>query len=172
MCLATDNPTSCEIRAVVRFLYPKNMSASEIHRELCAVYGQTVMSEGTVRKWCRMFKDGRPKKCSWWSAKWSTICSERWTCSKWRRKKNLQRQRFTISELPREFPQISRNLLYEIITVRLGYNNFCARRVPKMLSGAHKTQRMAPPLNFLAPYHKDGDEFLNHIVRVTGDKKR
>jgi hypothetical protein len=24
-----------------------------------AVYGQNVMSEGTVRQWCRMFKDGR-----------------------------------------------------------------------------------------------------------------
>jgi hypothetical protein len=35
------------------------MSATEIHRELCAVYGQNIMSEGTVRQWCRMFKDGR-----------------------------------------------------------------------------------------------------------------
>jgi hypothetical protein len=35
------------------------MSAAEIHRELCAVYGQNVMSEGTVRQWCRMFKDGQ-----------------------------------------------------------------------------------------------------------------
>jgi transposase len=30
----------------------------EIHRELCAVYGQNIMSEGTVKQWCRMFKDG------------------------------------------------------------------------------------------------------------------
>jgi hypothetical protein len=36
------------------------MSAAEIHRELCvAVYGQNIMNEGTVRQWCRMFKDGR-----------------------------------------------------------------------------------------------------------------
>jgi hypothetical protein len=36
------------------------MSAVEIHCELCAaVYSQNVMSEGTVRQWCRMFKDGR-----------------------------------------------------------------------------------------------------------------
>jgi hypothetical protein len=35
------------------------MSAEEIHCELCTVvYGQDVMSEGTVRQWCRMFKDG------------------------------------------------------------------------------------------------------------------
>jgi hypothetical protein len=28
------------------------MSAAEIHRELCVVYHQNVMSEGTVRQWC------------------------------------------------------------------------------------------------------------------------
>jgi hypothetical protein len=59
MCPAIDNPASCEIDAVIRFLHTINMSAAEIHRELCEVYGQNVMSEGTVRQWCRMFKDGR-----------------------------------------------------------------------------------------------------------------
>jgi transposase len=59
MCLATDNPFCCEIPSVIRFLHSKNMSAAEIHCEFCAVYGQNVMSEGTVRQWCRMFKDGR-----------------------------------------------------------------------------------------------------------------
>jgi hypothetical protein len=29
------------------------------------------------------------------------------------------------------------------ITVRLGYYKFCATCVPKMLTGAHKTQRVA-----------------------------
>jgi hypothetical protein len=56
-----------------------------------------------------------------------------------------ERRRFTISELSCEFPQISRTLLYEIITVRLGYHHkFCARRVLKNLTGAHNTQRMIP----------------------------
>jgi transposase len=59
MCPAIDNPTSCEIRAVIHFLHTKNMSAVEIHHELCAVvYGQNLMSEGTVRQWYRIFKDG------------------------------------------------------------------------------------------------------------------
>jgi hypothetical protein len=45
-----DNPASCEICAVICFLHAKNMSEVEIHHELCvAVYGQNVMSEGTVR---------------------------------------------------------------------------------------------------------------------------
>jgi hypothetical protein len=63
MCSAIDNPASCEIRAVSPFLHVKNMSAAEIHRELCAVYNQNVMGEGTVRQWCRMFKDGPTDVC-------------------------------------------------------------------------------------------------------------
>jgi hypothetical protein len=35
------------------------MSAAEIRPELCPVYGQNVMTEGTVRQWCRMLKDGK-----------------------------------------------------------------------------------------------------------------
>jgi hypothetical protein len=34
MCPAIDNPTSCEIRAVIPFLHAKDMSAAEIHLEL------------------------------------------------------------------------------------------------------------------------------------------
>jgi hypothetical protein len=65
MCPAIDNPSSHEICAVIHFLHAKNMSAVEIHCELCVVvYGQNVMNEGTVRQWCRMFKDGRADKCS------------------------------------------------------------------------------------------------------------
>jgi hypothetical protein len=62
MCPAVDNLPSCEIHAVVRFLYAKNMSAVEIHCQLCAFHGQNVMSEGIVRQWRSMFKDGRAKK--------------------------------------------------------------------------------------------------------------
>jgi hypothetical protein len=50
VCPAIDNPTSCKICAVTCFLHAKNVSAAEIHPELCAVYGQNVMSEGTVRQ--------------------------------------------------------------------------------------------------------------------------
>jgi hypothetical protein len=50
MCPAVDDPSSCEIRAVISFIHAKNMRAAEIHRELCAVYGQNVMGEGTVRQ--------------------------------------------------------------------------------------------------------------------------
>jgi RNA:NAD 2'-phosphotransferase (TPT1/KptA family) len=39
-----------------------------------------------------------------------------------------------------------------------------------MLMGAHKMQRMASVLTFFERYHKNGNEFLNHIVSVRGDE--
>jgi hypothetical protein len=33
----TGNPASCKIRAVIHFLHAKNISAAEIHPELCIV---------------------------------------------------------------------------------------------------------------------------------------
>jgi hypothetical protein len=43
MCPVIDNPASAEFRAVISFLHAKNMSASEIHSELCAAFSQNVM---------------------------------------------------------------------------------------------------------------------------------
>jgi hypothetical protein len=49
----------------------------EIHLELCtAVYSQNVMSQGTVRQWRRMFKDGRTDLHDEEGAKWSAISSD------------------------------------------------------------------------------------------------
>jgi hypothetical protein len=47
-------------------------------------------------------------------------------------------------------------------------NKFCARWILKMLTGAQIMQRMA--FTFLKRNRKDVDEFLNHIVSVTGDE--
>jgi transposase len=52
-------PASCEVRAVIRFLHVEGQSAAEMHRRLCRVYGDNVMSDSFVREWCRKFRDGR-----------------------------------------------------------------------------------------------------------------
>ncbi|GFU99842.1 HTH_48 domain-containing protein [Trichonephila clavipes] len=59
MCAAIENPAKCEVRGGIRFLWAKKLSAVDIHRELCAVYGSNIMSEGVLRQWVRFFKDGR-----------------------------------------------------------------------------------------------------------------
>jgi hypothetical protein len=60
-----------------------------------------------------------------------------------------ERRHFTISELSCEFPQISCTVLYEIITVRLGYHKFCTALFSKMLTGEYKMQRMVSAFTFL-----------------------
>jgi hypothetical protein len=82
MCPVIDNPASWEIRVVIRFLHAKNKSSAEILSELCSIYGQNVMSEGTVRQWCRMFKDGRTNVHDEERNVWPAICSEWQSCSK------------------------------------------------------------------------------------------
>jgi hypothetical protein len=53
--------------------------------------------------------------------------------------KICERRHFTISEIY-EFPQISRTLLCDILTVRPCCDRICARWVPKMLMDAHRMQ--------------------------------
>jgi transposase len=54
-----DNPADCEVRSVIRFLNAQNVRAIDIHRQITAVYGEGVMNESSVRKWCRIFNEGR-----------------------------------------------------------------------------------------------------------------
>jgi len=114
MCATINNPASCEVRAVIRFLLARNNNAAEIHRQLCEVYGPNVMSGSKVRQWCRLVKEGRRnihdeehsgrpsvitddlmEKVN------TTICGNR---------------RFTISELSLEFPHVSRSVIYDIVS--------------------------------------------------------
>jgi len=49
----------CEMRSVIRFLNARNVLQIEIHHQICQVYGDNAMSDGMVRKWVRMFNEGR-----------------------------------------------------------------------------------------------------------------
>jgi transposase len=82
----------------------------------------TAESEGTVRQWCRMFKDGRTNVRGEERSGRPSVVSDDLDQSVGQ--KIYQRQRFTISELSCEFPQILRTVLYEIVRVRLGCHKF------------------------------------------------
>ena len=49
----------CEIWSVIRFLNARNVLPSQIHHQICQAYGANAMSDGMVRKWVRMFNEGR-----------------------------------------------------------------------------------------------------------------
>ncbi|KAJ4429613.1 hypothetical protein ANN_21799 [Periplaneta americana] len=161
-----DNPADCEVRSVIRFLNARHLKPAEIYRQLKEVYGDTVMNERNVRKWCEMFNNGRtnvhdetrPGRPSLITEDLKTKVNDR----------ILQDRRTSLDELHIAFPDISRSLLGEIVSQHLGYHKLCARWVPRQLSDQHKTQRMASALTFLMRYHTDGDAFLDQIV--TGDE--
>jgi len=59
MFKAIEGAADCEIRSVIRFLNARNVLPTEIHHQICQVYGDNAMSGGMVRKWVRMFNEGR-----------------------------------------------------------------------------------------------------------------
>ena len=58
MATTMEAPANCEIRSMIRFLQAAGQNATEIHRRLCIVYGENVIS-GAVRKWYRHCREGR-----------------------------------------------------------------------------------------------------------------
>jgi transposase len=90
------------------------------------------MSDSCVREWCRKFRDGRTDVHDEGGQERHSIVTDELVqkvdqCLR-------AKHRFTISELPEEFPQTSRTTLYRIVMDRLVYHKFCARWVPKQLT--------------------------------------
>jgi len=54
-----EGAADCEISSVNLFLKARNVLPIEIHHQICQVYGDNAMSDGMVRKWVRMFNEGR-----------------------------------------------------------------------------------------------------------------
>lgn len=152
MCAAIENPASCELRTVIRFLFAK--------------YGNNAISESSVRKWCIRFKNGRVNVHDEEKSGRPSILSDELVAKV--DEKIRENRRFTIRELSLSFPQVSMTVLFEIVTQQLGYHKFCARWVPKVLTDHHKEQRMGAALTFLEAYHSYGDSLLDRIV--TGDE--
>lgn len=156
----------CEIRSVIRFLQAEGNTAAEIHRRVCAVYGENIMSDSAVRKWCRIFQEGRTDVHDEGGQGRKSVATD--DIVEQVNKVVRERRRFTISELSADFPAISRSALYNIVAVQLNYHKFCARWVPKQLTDVHKAQRMSSALTFLQRYSDEGAAFLGKIV--TGDE--
>ena len=56
-----EGAADCEIWSVIRFLNARNELPCTIHHQICQVYGDNALSDGMVRKWVRMFNEGREK---------------------------------------------------------------------------------------------------------------
>lgn len=161
-----ENPASCEIRAVIKFLNARNVKPCDIHRQLKEVYGDNVMDESSVRRWCRNFSLGRESTHDdERSGRPSVITDELLSSINEFVKAD---RRVTIDEISENFSNVSRTVIHEIVKDHLHYAKICARWVPRMLTDEHKSTRMAAALTFLERYSREEDSFLTRIV--TGDE--
>jgi hypothetical protein len=112
------NPADCEVRSVMRFLNAQNVGAIDIHRQLTAVYGEGAMNESSVRKWCRMFNEGRTNVHDEEGSGRPSLITE--DLKNQTDEHIRQDRRSTLDELHEKFPQISRSLLHEILSKHLG----------------------------------------------------
>ncbi|GBL84136.1 Histone-lysine N-methyltransferase SETMAR [Araneus ventricosus] len=79
--------------------------------------------------------------------------------------KVLENRRFTISALSNDFPEVSRSVLYKIVSEKLNFKELCSRWVPKLLTEEHKNKRFECSLNFLTRYNEEGGAMLSRIVK-------
>jgi len=103
---------------------------SEIHHQICQVYGDNAMSYGMVRKWVRMFNEGREDAHDEARSGRPSLVDDDLV-----RKVNERERddrRFTNSDLSLYFPQISRTLFYDIVSSHLD------RRRPHSMSRVYK----------------------------------
>jgi len=85
---------------------------SEIHQQVCQVYGDNAMSDGMIRKLDRMFNKGRENVYHEARSGRPSLVNDDLV-----RKVNERvrdERRFTISDLSLQFPQISRTLIYDL----------------------------------------------------------
>jgi len=126
-----ENPTACEMRSVICFLYAKNMKPAEIHCQLCDVYGEHAMSSSMVWRWLQLFNEGCENvHDDTWSSPPSVLNEDLVGTVE---EKIRENRRFTIMSHSLHFPQISRSILHKILFDKLKFQKLCACWVPKML---------------------------------------
>jgi len=128
-----EGAADCEIRSVIRCLKTRNVLPSEIHHQICQMYGDNAKSEGMVRKWVRMFNEGRENvHVEARSGRPSLVNDD--LLNKINERVRDDR-RFTISGLSLHFPHISRlySMTLSVVAniaggriLRGGYTKTCA----------------------------------------------
>jgi len=87
---------------------------SEIHHQICQVYGDNAMSDGMVRRWVRMFNEGRDNLHDEARSGRPSLANDD-LVRKFNERVRDDR-RFTVSDLFLHIPHISRTLLYDTVS--------------------------------------------------------
>ena len=95
------------------------MLPSEIHHQIRELYGDNAMSDGMVRKWVRMFNEGRENLHDEARSGRPSLVNDDLVPKVNERKRDDRR--FTISYLSLNFPFLRFQGLYDIVSSHLGY---------------------------------------------------
>ena len=151
---------------VIRLLNARNVLPSEIHRHICQLFGDNAMSDATVRKWVRMFNEGRENVHDEARSGRPSLVNDVLV----RKVKERVRddRRFTFSDLSLHFPQISRTLLYDIVSRQLGrrrphsirrvYKNLCLATISASIMATNMWK------NSLKNVESDNNKILNETL--------
>ena len=115
-------PADCEVRGVIRFLQAENVRPCEIHQRLVAVYGEHVMNAASVGKWCIMFTNGRTDVHDAERSGRPSVITD--GLKQMVNRSIRENRHFTISEVYKQCPEVSRALVYQIVTEHLQYQSW------------------------------------------------
>jgi hypothetical protein len=153
------NPDKCEVHSVVHFLKAKGETAAEIQSKLISIYGEDIMNRQNMAKWCSELKAGR---MDIHDEKRNRRLSVGTDCLIQKIEEKIHNDRCVMmDELHEQCSEVSRTVLYETLTKRLGYCKLCAQCVPKTLSAEHKENPVAALQSFPVGYEEKGDDFLD-----------
>jgi len=160
--------TRLKQHAVTEFLSAENITPTEIHRRLQAVYGEDTVNRTTVNCWAIKFcecepghanivdqpRSGRPVSVT--DDKYQKQVDEM-----------IKHDRHITQKQTAGRLRMSKERVGYIIGL-LGYTKVCSRWVPRMLTPEKKQKRVEICEELLKHYRKEGDQFLLNIV--TGDE--
>jgi histone-lysine N-methyltransferase SETMAR len=160
------NMSTIEHRAVIKFFTRKGLNATDIHKELDSVYGDSAPSYRTVAKWVAEFKDpergfedaprsGRPS---------TTVTDENIQAIE---RIVMRDRQISVRRVANELG-ISKTRVHEIMDNHLGMSKVCTRWVPKLLTPVQRINRVECCQELLQESEEDPAKFLGRIV--TGDE--
>lgn len=170
MELPLESVSTCELRSVIRFFTAKNETAINIHRHLLGVYGEGCMSIQMVRRWRSWFLEGRKNVHDEERSGRPVTATDNAAIVAVRNVVD-EDQRVSIDEIKDRLPpgmEIGRSSVATILSDTLRYRKVCARWVPRLLTDAHKQQRIEAARAFLKMLQREGDQLFSRIV--TGDE--
>ncbi|GFV45629.1 histone-lysine N-methyltransferase SETMAR [Trichonephila clavipes] len=130
--------------------------------QITEVYGSEAMSNSKVRKWVRKFKDGQTNVLDEERSGRSSVITD--DLKQVVETKIRENKRFTITTLSLKFPDVSRSVVYKIVTEDLNFKKLCSRWVLRLLTAEHKEKRFDISLDLFISYEEEGDDMLSRIV--------